>query len=147
MVQSWWGTLLVAVALNAPFAFAAGAPVARPIAPEEQRVPHQRVPGDPEQGRRIFEQRCAVCHGPEGRGDGPNAPFLSPRPASLISAGTSVKTDEELLAIIANGKPRTAMTGWKDILSDQEQRDVLAFIRALVRFQRPLTPPLPPTQK
>ena len=53
----------------------------------------------------IYVERCAVCHGLQGRGDGPEAPFLSPRPTSLISAGTSVKSDAELLAIIANGKP------------------------------------------
>jgi len=100
--------------------------------------------GDPERGKPIFEQRCAVCHGPQGRGDGPEAPFLSPRPASLISAATSVKTDADLLKAIANGKPRTAMPAWKDVLSEQERRDVLAYIRSLVRFQpTPLTPPPP----
>lgn len=100
--------------------------------------------GDPERGKPIFDQRCAVCHGPQGRGDGPEAPFLSPRPASLISAATSVKTDVELLKSIANGKPRTAMPAWKDVLSEQERRDVLAYIRSLVRFQpKSLTPPPP----
>nr|MBI3611970.1 cytochrome c [Nitrospirota bacterium] len=103
--------------------------------------------GVPEQGKPIFEQRCASCHGLQGRGDGPQAPFLSPRPASLISAGTSVKTDAELFAVINNGKPRTAMPAWKDALNEQERRDVLAYIRTLVRFHpRPLTPPPPSGQ-
>ncbi len=98
--------------------------------------------GIPEQGRPIFEARCASCHGPQGRGDGPQAPFLSPRPASLISAGTSVKTDAELLAIITNGKPRTSMRAWNGLLTEQERRDVLAYIRSLVRFHpNSLTPP------
>jgi len=104
--------------------------------------------GVAEQERVIYVERCAVCHGPQGLGDGPEAPFLSPRPTSLISAGTSVKSDAELLAIIiANGKPRTAMPAWKDLLSDEQRRDVLAYIRTLVRFQpRPLTPPPPQEQ-
>lgn len=98
--------------------------------------------GIPEQGRPIFEARCASCHGPQGRGDGPQAPFLSPRPASLISAGTSVKTDAELLTIITNGKPRTSMRAWNGLLTEQERRDVLAYIRSLVRFHpHSLTPP------
>lgn len=101
-------------------------------------------PGSPERGRPIFERHCVVCHGPQGRGDGPESPFLSPRPASLISAATSVKSDAELLRTIANGKPRTAMPAWKNVLSDEERRDVLAYIRSLVRFQpQPLTPPPP----
>lgn len=103
--------------------------------------------GVPEQGKPIFEQRCASCHGLQGRGDGPQAPFLSPRPASLISAGTSVKTDAELFAVINNGKPRTAMPAWKDALNEQERRDVLAYIRTLVRFHpTPLTPQPPSGQ-
>jgi mono/diheme cytochrome c family protein len=62
----------------------------------------------------------------------------------LISAGTSVKTDAELLAVIANGKPRTSMPAWKDLLTEEQRRDVLAYIRTLVRFgPKPLTPPPP----
>ncbi|RMH05712.1 MAG: cytochrome c [Nitrospirae bacterium] len=101
-----------------------------------------------ENGRAIYERHCQSCHGERGRGDGPRAPFLSPRPGNFVSAATSVKSDEELLAVIANGKPRTAMKGWADILSEQDQRDVLAYIRSFIRFQRPsLTPPPPGYQR
>ena len=101
-----------------------------------------------ETGRAIYLERCAVCHGPQGRGDGPEAPFLSPRPGSLISAGSSVKSDAELLAVIANGKPRTAMPAWKDRLSEEQRGEVLAYIRSLIRFQpKPLTPPPPQEQR
>jgi mono/diheme cytochrome c family protein len=31
-------------------------------------------------GHRVFSQRCATCHGPEGRGDGQNAYNLDPPP-------------------------------------------------------------------
>ncbi len=94
-------------------------------------------------GRHIYEQRCLECHGPHGRGDGMKAPFLSPRPGNLISAATSAKSDKDLLKIIANGRPRTAMPAWKDELSEEEQREVLRYIRSLVQFHRPLTPPPP----
>jgi mono/diheme cytochrome c family protein len=97
--------------------------------------------GNPDEGRLIFEDRCASCHGLQGRGDGPQAPFLSPRPASLISAGTSVKSDSELLAVITNGKARTAMPAWKDLLTEEQRRDVLAYIRTLIRFHKSPTPP------
>jgi mono/diheme cytochrome c family protein len=100
-------------------------------------------PASPEQGRPVYERHCAECHGPEGRGDGKLAVSLSPRPGNLISANTSAKTDQELLKIIANGRPHTAMGAWKDRLSDDEQRAVLAYIRSLVRFTRSATPPPP----
>lgn len=96
-----------------------------------------------EQGRLLYERHCMDCHGPEGRGDGKQALSLSPRPGNLISAQTSAKTDQDLLKIIANGKPRTAMTGWKGRLSDDEQQATLLYIRSLVRFTRSATPPPP----
>jgi len=34
-------------------------------------------------GRADFARYCAECHGPEGRGDGPMAERLHPRPANL----------------------------------------------------------------
>lgn len=100
--------------------------------------------GQPERGKAIYDARCASCHGQQGQGDGPQAPFLSPRPSSLVSAATSVKSDADLLAAIANGKPRTAMPSWKTELSEEERRDVLAYVRSLVRFgPKSLTPPPP----
>jgi mono/diheme cytochrome c family protein len=111
-----------------------GSSLATPVAPPELEL-----------GRTIYERHCADCHGPEGRGDGKQAISLSPRPGNLISAQTSAKSDQDLLTIIANGRPRTAMTGWSERLSDEEQRAVLAYIRSLVRFTRSATPP-PPQQ-
>jgi mono/diheme cytochrome c family protein len=97
-----------------------------------------------EQGRDIYRIHCQECHGEEGRGDGPRAALLAPRPGNLVSAATSTKTDEELLAILAQGVPRTAMRGWSDQLSENERRNVLAYVRSLVHFQEPPSTPLPP---
>ncbi|MFO0775305.1 MAG: cytochrome c [Nitrospiraceae bacterium] len=99
--------------------------------------------GDPDRGRVVYDQYCISCHGDTGRGDGPAALGLSPRPASLISASTSAKSDKDLLQIIAAGKPRTAMQAWNGTLTPEEQRDVLAYIRSLVRFTPSLPTPIP----
>lgn len=41
------------------------------------------------------------------------------------------KTDAELLAVIENGRPPTAMVGWKGQLSAAEIQDVLAYVKSL----------------
>ena len=46
--------------------------------------------------------------------------------------------------MIENGMPRTAMRGWKNELTEEQRRDVLAYIRSLVRFYNPVTPQTPP---
>ncbi|MDF2460438.1 MAG: hypothetical protein K0S79_2854 [Nitrospira sp.] len=98
-------------------------------------------PDDRGEGRVIYDRHCAECHGPDGRGDGPKATSLSPRPGNLISAQTSAKSDQDLLKIIAYGRPRTAMAGWNEQLSLDEQLAVLAYIRSLVKFVGSATPP------
>jgi mono/diheme cytochrome c family protein len=109
----------------------------------DEPQPAATVEPDVSVGRALYERHCAGCHGAQGRGDGPEAPFLSPRPGSLVSAGTSAKPDADLLAIIAEGKPHTAMRGYRDMLNENERRDVLLYIRSLVRFHPP-PPPAPP---
>ncbi len=39
----------------------------------------------PAEGAALFAQYCAGCHGVSGRGDGPAAAGLSPRPANLTT--------------------------------------------------------------
>jgi mono/diheme cytochrome c family protein len=90
---------------------------------------------DIDQGREIYQAHCLECHGVKGHGDGPRATTLAPRPGNLISAATSSKTDEELLATITNGVQRTSMQSWNDRLTLDDRRNVLAYIRLLVHFQ------------
>jgi mono/diheme cytochrome c family protein len=89
---------------------------------------------DIDQGREIYQAHCLECHGIQGHGDGPRATTLAPRPGNLVSAGTSSKTDDELLAVITKGVPRTSMKGWEDQLALDDRRNVLAYVRSLVHF-------------
>jgi mono/diheme cytochrome c family protein len=50
-------------------------------AQEVQKVPLQ--PTSPTSGKEMFTTYCAVCHGKEGKGDGPAATALKKRPADL----------------------------------------------------------------
>ena len=38
---------------------------------------------EPPEGRALYAENCAQCHGASGRGDGPWAEGMSPRPADL----------------------------------------------------------------
>jgi len=106
----------------------------------------ESFPSGAETGRRLYEQHCMECHGSQGKGDGVRAATLSPRPGNLVSAATSAKSDKDLLRIIADGRPRTAMPAWRDRLSEEDQREVLRYIRSLVRFHRSMTPPPPASE-
>jgi len=53
----------------------------------------------------IFQQRCATCHGPEGRGDGPGAQMLNPKPQNYHDKKwqASVTDDDMAKAIVYGG--------------------------------------------
>ena len=88
-------------------------------------------PAHAEQGKMTYQTFCTPCHGTQGKGDGPAGKMLTPPPANLTGNSTKGKSDKELLTIIQNGKPGTAMPPWKQSLSSQQIQDVLTYIRGL----------------
>lgn len=81
-------------------------------------------------GENVYDSLCAACHGIYGRGDGRAVAALSVPPRDLSAPSyQSQMTDEALLRIISDGKG--AMPGAADILSPQELRTVITFVRLL----------------
>ena len=89
--------------------------------------------GDAQKGKALYEQSCAVCHGAQGKGDSPTGKLLMPPPANLTSAATQKKSDAEIVQIITNGKPPSAMPAFKGQLSEQQILDAVAYVRSLVK--------------
>src|SRR3990172_2134667 len=60
--------------------------------------------GDPMVGRRLFMTHCYTCHGVTGRGDGPAAARLEPKPRNLTDdAYMSTRKDQDLFTAISSG--------------------------------------------
>lgn len=54
--------------------------------------------------RAYFAERCATCHGPEGRGDGTAAATMSPRPRSFVDADWQKNvTDDDIRKVVLKG--------------------------------------------
>ena len=87
--------------------------------------------GDPVKGKAVYEKSCMACHGPQGKGDGPTGKVLVPPAADFTSAASKKKSDADLLKIVENGKPPTAMVAWKGQLSEQDIQHVLAYVKTL----------------
>jgi cytochrome c5 len=81
-------------------------------------------------GAAIYSQRCALCHGAEGKGDGPAAASLNPKPRNHTDgAYMNTLTDEAVLLVIHEGKG--AMPAWKGVLSEEEIQAVFKHVRSL----------------
>jgi cytochrome c oxidase assembly protein subunit 15 len=78
----------------------------------------------------LYRARCAVCHGADGRGDGPAAAALRPPPADLRVHMAAGHTDAQLFNWVSNGVPGTAMPAWKDKLSEEDRWNAINYIRS-----------------
>ena len=102
------------------------------------------VPGRPdtgfggaEAGRRVYDDRCWFCHGEDGDGEGPVAPYLWPRPRDFTAASYMFRTtesgelptDEDLFRTISLGLPGTAMPSWQSVLTAEERWQVVEYIK------------------
>jgi len=81
-------------------------------------------------GAAIYAERCALCHGAGGHGDGPAAAALDPKPRNHTDGEyMNARTNAELLDVIRNGKG--AMPAWKDVLTEQQIDATLEHVRSL----------------
>lgn len=102
-------------------------------------------------GKPVYDRWCAGCHGTEGRGDGPGAPTMLPRPRDFTRALYQVRTtgsgelptDADILHVINVGMPGTAMPGWEDLLSTRERENLVAYLKTMSRFFNDAQPPVP----
>jgi mono/diheme cytochrome c family protein len=103
-------------------------------------------------GKAIYDERCAQCHGVDGRGNGAAAPVLMPRPRDFAAAQFklrttetgSLPTDDDLIRTITYGVPGTSMPGWQKFLSSADIAAVATYIKSFsTRFtaERPQSIP------
>jgi mono/diheme cytochrome c family protein len=103
---------------------------ARPLPPE------LAPPGDPANGRRLYELHCAACHGNTGTGDGPAAAYLYPAPRNHTDPNAmNRRSSADLYQIIAGGGPAlglsSLMPAWSDTFGPHQMWDLVAFLQSI----------------
>lgn len=120
---------------------AAGSAIAQEV--DRSKLPPEpegfRLDGDLESGARVFQKSCAVCHGPEGTGEGRIKTDPPPRDLTDPDA-LKTASDWELYQVVLNGGQvlglSQKMLPWKDTLEDEEILDVATYVRSLARTGR-----------
>ena len=85
-------------------------------------------------GRKLYGQHCAACHGDKGDADTPLGRVLAPRPRDLTRTREMAALPDALLVqAITNGKPGTSMAPWRGVLSAEDVRRVILFIRQVLQ--------------
>lgn len=82
-------------------------------------------------GQKLYEINCALCHGPEGKGNGQFAAFLQNKPANLLQGNAVNNPDGALFLTITNGVAGR-MPALKENLPEARMRwDVVNYLRKL----------------
>lgn len=99
-------------------------------------LPGGHLRGDAAEGAVIYGQFCVTCHGSSGKGDGPAAAGLNPKPADHTDAAyMGGLSDEHLYRVIQKGGAAVGksplMAPWGGALNDAQIRDLVAYLRQL----------------
>jgi mono/diheme cytochrome c family protein len=113
--------------------------------------PGADLPADTPTGQRLYVQHCAVCHGPDGRGNGPAAPSLIPHPRDftlgqfkyMSGPPGQPPSDADLTRVISGGLQASAMPGFGDLLSEDDIRMLVGVVKSFsLVFNQPAPQPL-----
>lgn len=80
-------------------------------------------------GKMLFQQNCIMCHGIDGRGDGPESVDLSPAPTDF-RLHIPLHTDPSFYAFISDGYPASAMPAFKGAFSETDIWNLVNFLRS-----------------
>jgi mono/diheme cytochrome c family protein len=88
--------------------------------------------------RENYQSYCAKCHGEQGKGDGPGAAMLNPKPRDYTDCKVMQnKKDEELIKVITDGGEAAGlspdMQPWGGTLSADEIRELVKFVRGFCK--------------
>jgi mono/diheme cytochrome c family protein len=116
------------------------APMGAEIAVAADEAPLEDVErfteGNAENGAKLYKRYCSGCHGPDGRG---GAHTFMPHIQNLTRRDyIEFIPDGFLFTVIAEGGvavgKSSMMPAWKATLSEQDIKDVIAFIRTLPTY-------------
>lgn len=98
--------------------------VKEPWVPSDAMVAH---------GKKVYSMACAMCHGNEGKGDGPAGASLNPKPRNFVE-GKWKKTGDRLslFDVITNGLPPSSMAGFKH-LPVNDRWALVHYIRSITQ--------------
>ncbi|GAB4235699.1 MAG: hypothetical protein Kow00109_09050 [Acidobacteriota bacterium] len=85
---------------------------------------------DADAGKQVYQRRCKMCHGIDGKGSAAVARMMKVEIPALDSDAVQEQTDEELAKVITKGKGK--MVAVKGI-SEQDVANVIAYLRTLAK--------------
>jgi mono/diheme cytochrome c family protein len=110
---------------------AAGGTISIAAEPKQTDIPAAAVA----EGDKVWTMRCSLCHGASGKGDGPAAGSLNPKPRDMSNQKWQESVDDARIeTVILKGGPALKLSPMMAANPDLESKpDVVRALRAKVR--------------
>lgn len=86
------------------------------------------------EGKKLFAQMCAICHGNKGKGDGMAGMSLNPRPTNFTKESVQAQTDGAIYWKLTEG--RAPMASYKAALKPNQRWQLVNYIRTFKRVKK-----------
>jgi len=94
---------------------------------------------DAKRGAKVYKEYCVQCHGPKGKGDGPGASGLDPKPAVHADLPLSDYPEDYLYNLLYYGGKSVGkspnMPDWGMTIPTQGLADLIAYLRSTFKGQ------------
>lgn len=85
-----------------------------------------------------YSSLCVTCHGAKGKGNGPAAAALNPKPKAFTDCKAMAKFSDETLFKIIKGGGQSAgfssmMPAWGGSLTDPQIHDMVEYVRSFCK--------------
>lgn len=100
-----------------------------PASADTMKNPYKGSPDATVAGKKLYTTYCVACHGEKGKGDGPAAASLNPRPANHSSEKVQKQSDGAIFWKLTTG--RSPMASYAKILTTQQRWQLVDYIRTL----------------
>lgn len=86
------------------------------------------------EGKKLFTQMCAICHGNKGKGDGMAGMSLNPRPTNFTKESVQAQSDGAIFWKITEG--RAPMASYKAALKPNQRWQLVNYIRTFKKVKK-----------
>ncbi|RMG79762.1 MAG: cytochrome c [Bacteroidetes bacterium] len=83
------------------------------------------------EGKKLYTQLCAICHGDKGKGDGVAGMALNPRPKNFTTSKFQAQSDGAIYWKMTEGNP--PMAPYKETLTEKQRWELVAYLRTLAK--------------
>ncbi len=84
-------------------------------------------PAPADDGKVVYEQNCAACHGVTGKGDGPAGRLMKPPPGTFATSAKA-QNEADVARVITAGTPHPTFA---KKLSDKQVRAVASYVKSI----------------